>query len=178
MRYAFFILVIAVTFFTVSFNLAIGHEHAVQAYHENVSALAIAAKNMDGVFIKIFSLFLNIVAIMTAFFSLFLGFRDACLGIAVNVLERFVNKEKINRQLIKRGISIFCILCCWGSIALNIKVLNFSFILSPLLGFIGCILPVILVMRVEEFKKYRNWKLVPIIFFGLLLVLSPFVAFG
>lgn len=178
MRYAFTVLAIVVIFYTVSFNLSVGHDAAVQAYEENVSALAIAARSFDGVLVKIFSVLLNIIAIMTAFFSLFLGFRDSCLGIAVNVLSRFIDEEKINRHALSYGISIFCIALCWGVVLLNIQVINISFVLSPLLGFIGCILPAILVLKVEAFKKYRTWVLIPIVAFGLLLIVSPFVAFA
>ena len=177
MRYAFSVLAVVIIFYTISFNLAVGHDSAVQAYKENVSALAIAAKSFDGVLVKLFSVLLNIIAIMTAFFSLFLGFRDSCLGITVNILSRFMREENINRRLITYGISIFCIVLCWGFVLLNVQVINISFILSPLLGFIGCILPILLVLRVPSFKKYRDWKLIPIALFGLLLIASPFVAF-
>ena len=153
MRYAFSVLAVVIIFYTISFNLAVGHDSAVQAYKENVSALAIAAKSFDGVLVKLFSVLLNIIAIMTAFFSLFLGFRDSCLGITVNILSRFMREENINRRLITYGISIFCIVLCWGFVLLNVQVINISFILSPLLGFIGCILPILLVLRVPSFKK-------------------------
>ena len=55
-----------------------GHDQAVEAAANNISSLAMAARGMEGNTLKILSLILNIFAITTAFFGVFLGFREAC----------------------------------------------------------------------------------------------------
>ena len=56
---AYLFLVGLVVFYTISFNLAIDHDQAVVAYTANISALALAAQNMDGALIKVLNLILK-----------------------------------------------------------------------------------------------------------------------
>lgn len=177
MNIAFVTLFLVVFFYAVSFNLALGHDQAVEAYQKNVSTLAIAAQNMDGTFVKVLSLVLNIFAVMTAFFEVFLGFKEACQGIAVNVLKRFMPEENINKKVLGFAILIFAVLVAWGAIVLNAPVLSFTSICSPIFGMIGCLIPAYLVIKVPALHKYRNASLVLIVFVGILLVISPFLAF-
>lgn len=61
----------------MSFTLAMGHDEAVKAYEQNISALAIAAQFISGdgaAWVKVVSVILNIFAVMTAFFGVYLGF--------------------------------------------------------------------------------------------------------
>ncbi len=174
---AYLFLVGLVVFYTISFNLAVDHAQAVQAYTANISALALAAQNMDGAMIKIFNLILNIFAVVTAYFAMFLSFRDACIGIVMNVLKRLIPEEKINRRLIRYGISLFCIVICWGVIVCNAPVLSFTPVLGSLIGIIACFLPAWLVIKLDIFKKYRTWQLIPTIAMGIILFISPFIAF-
>lgn len=177
MNIAFVTLFLVVFFYAVSFNLALGHDQAVEAYQKNVSTLAIAAQNMDGTFVKVLSLVLNIFAVMTAFFGVFLGFKEACQGIAVNVLKRFMPEERINKKILGFAILIFAVLAAWGAIVLNVPVLSFTSICSPIFGMIGCLIPAYLVIKVPALHEYRNASLVLIVFVGILLVISPFLAF-
>ena len=83
MNIAFGILFVTVFFYAVSFTLAMGHDEAVKAYEQNISALAIAAQFISGAgagWVKIVSVILNIFAVMTAFFGVYLGFREATQG--------------------------------------------------------------------------------------------------
>ena len=172
---AYVVLLVVVLFLAFSFNLAISHDQSVLAYKSNISTLAIAAKNMDGSLVKILSLILNIFAIATAYFSAFLGFRDSCKGIAANILQRFIPEDHINEKAIKYGTSLFCIASCWGVIILNAPILALANILGPAMGIIGCLLPVFLVYKMPEFKKYRGWSCYTISVMGVLLVISPFL---
>lgn len=173
---AFFFLFGLVFFYTVSFNLAINHDMAVHAFEANISALALAASNMSGFTVKILGLILNIFAVVTTFFAIFLSFRDSCTGIVANILKRVMPEDKINRKLIKYGTSVFCVAICWGTIVLNVPVLHFASMTSPLVGIIGYLLPAYLVLKMDLFKKYRSWMLIPIICMGLFLLISPFLA--
>lgn len=177
MNIAFGILFVAVFFYAVSFTLAMGHEQAVQASKQNISALAMVAKSVPGDTVKIFSLVLNIFAVMTAYFGVYLGFREACQGIALNVLRRFYTEEEINKALVAKGIIVFTILLSWGAIALNAPVLSFTSICSPIFGLIGCLIPAYLVYKVPALHQYKGWALKVIIATGFLLCISPLLAF-
>ena len=176
MKIAFFVLFITVFSYAMSFNLAMGHEQAVEAYTNNISALAMVARGADADAVKIFSLILNIFAVVTAYFSVFLGFKEACTGIALNILSRLLPAEKINKELVSKGILVFAVSVSWGAIVLNAPILKLLSFLGPILGCIGCLIPAYLVYKVGSLRKYKGMVLNLIVFSGVLLVVSPFIA--
>ncbi|MBA5808059.1 hypothetical protein F9883_09220 [Morganella morganii] len=178
MNIAFIILFCTVFFYAVSFTLAMGHDEAVKAYEQNISALAIAAKFFPGGWVTAVSVMLNIFAVMTAFFGVYLGFREATQGIVMNILQRMMPAERINETLVKYGIMVFAVLLAWGAIILNAPVLSFTSICSPIFGMVGCLIPAYLVYKVPVLHKYKGISLYLIIFTGLLLCVSPFLAFS
>ena len=115
---------------------------------------------------------------MTAFFGVYLGFREATQGIVMNILRRKIPAEKINENLVQRGIMIFAILLAWSAIVLNAPVLSFTSICSPIFGMVGCLIPAWLVYKVPALHKYKGMSLYLIIVTGLLLCVSPFQAFS
>ncbi|POG23013.1 hypothetical protein C2855_11100 [Aeromonas bestiarum] len=178
MNIAFGILFVVVFFYAVSFTLAMGHEQAVKASEENISALAMVAQGMPGQTLKLLSLTLNIFAVMTAYFGVYLGFREACQGLAMNLLRRMMPEDRINKGLVGRGIMLFTVLLSWGAIVLNAPVLSFTSICSPIFGMVGCLIPAYLVYQVPALHKYKGASLYVIIITGLLLCVSPFLAFN
>ncbi|MBT0309232.1 hypothetical protein [Morganella morganii] len=178
MNIAFIILFCTVFFYAVSFTLAMGHDEAVKAYQQNISALAIAAKFFPGGWVTVVSVMLNIFAVMTAFFGVYLGFREATQGIVMNILQRMMPAERINETLVKYGIMVFAVLLAWGAIILNAPVLSFTSICSPIFGMVGCLIPAYLVYKVPMLHKHKGISLYLIIFTGLLLCVSPFLAFS
>ncbi len=181
MNIAFGILFVTVFFYAVSFTLAMGHNEAVKAYEQNISALAIAAQFISGAgagWVKVVSVILNIFAVMTAFFGVYLGFREATQGIVMNLLRRRMPVEKINERFVQRGIMVFAILLAWSAIVLNAPVLSFTSICSPIFGMVGCLIPAWLVYKVPALHKYKGASLYLIIVTGLLLCVSPFLAFA
>lgn len=180
MNIAFGILFVTVFFYAVSFTLAMGHDQAVQASKANISALAMVAHNGGGgnqQIVKIFSLILNIFAVMTAYFGVYLGFREACQGLAMNLLRRVMPENKINQTVVGYGIMVFTVLLSWGAIVLNAPVLSFTSICSPVFGLVGCLIPAYLVYQVPFLQQYKGISLKIIIATGILLCLSPFLAF-
>lgn len=175
MNIAFGILFVTVFFYAVSFTFAMSHEDAVQAYSENISALAIAAKVIPGKWTNIAGIMLNIFAVMTAFFGVYLGFREATQGIIMNILRRRMPEDKINEGLVQKGIIFLAILLAWSAIALNLPVLLFTSLCSPIFGLVGCLIPAYLVYKVPHLARYKGLALYFIIFTGLLLVVSPFL---
>lgn len=178
MNIAFIILFCTVFFYAVSFTMAMGHDEAVKAYQQNISALAIAAKFFPSGWVTVVSVMLNIFAVMTAFFGVYLGFREATQGIVMNILQRMMPAERINETLVKYGIMVFAVLLAWGAIILNAPVLSFTSICSPIFGMVGCLIPAYLVYKVPMLHKYKGISLYLIIFTGLLLCVSPFLAFS
>ncbi|POT98951.1 hypothetical protein C3369_17650 [Escherichia sp. ESNIH1] len=181
MNIAFAILFITVFFYAVSFTLAMGHDEAVKAYQQNISALAIAAQFISGDgagWVKVVSVILNIFAVMTAFFGVYLGFREATQGIVMNLLRRKFPTRQFDEKYVQGGIMIFAILLAWSAIVLNAPVLSFTSICSPIFGMIGCLIPAWLVYKVPALHKYKGLSLKIIIITGLLLCISPLLAFA
>lgn len=178
MNIAFGILFVVVFFYAVSFTLAMGHDQAVKASEENISALAMVAQGMPGQTLKLLSLTLNIFAVMTAYFGVYLGFREACQGLAMNLLRRVLPENRINKGLVGKGIMVFTVMLSWGAIVLNAPVLSFTSICSPIFGMVGCLIPAYLVYQVPALHKYKGTSLYIIIVTGLLLCVSPFLAFN
>ncbi|EPF0600596.1 hypothetical protein ACSQEN_000703 [Yersinia enterocolitica] len=178
MNIAFGILFCTVFFYAVSFTLAMGHDEAVKAYEQNISALAIAAKFFPGGWATVVSVILNIFAVITAFFGVYLGFREATQGIVLNILRRIMPPENINERWVQNGIMVFAVLLAWGAIILNAPVLSFTSICSPIFGMVGCLIPAYLVYKVPALHKYKGLSLTVIIITGVLLCISPFLAFS
>lgn len=176
MKIAFCVLFLAVFTYAMSFNLAMGHEQAVEAYNNNISALAIAARGFDGAGVKVLSVVLNIFAVVTAFFSVFFGFREACQGLAMNILRRIMPENRINKTLVRHGILVFAVLICWLAIVLNLPILKLLTLLGPIFGIIACLIPAYLVYHVKGLQKYKGISVCLIVFAGILLIVSPIIA--
>lgn len=65
-----------------------------------------------------------------------------------------------------------------SAIVLNAPVLSFTSICSPIFGMVGCLIPAWLVYKVPALHKYKGVSLVIIVITGLLLCVSPFLAFS
>ncbi|EKE01060.1 MAG: hypothetical protein ACD_21C00227G0002 [uncultured bacterium] len=182
MNIAYGILFVTVFFYAISFTLATSHEMAVAAYRANISALAMTASTITGQgekssIVMALSLILDIFAVFTAFLTCYQGFREACRGIAMNMLRRFISEKSINKKFVTYGVLLFTIMVPWGAIVLNLPVLSFTSICSPIFGLIGCLIPAYLVYKVPALYKYKGFGLKIIIVTGILLVVSPFLAF-
>ena len=178
MNISFGILFVAVFFYAISFTLALGHEDAERAYQQNISALAIAAQQFQPGVATVLGVVLNVFALVTAFFGVYLGFEEACRGIALNILGRYVPEGRISGLWLDRGIRIFLVALAWFVVTRDIPVLNFTSISSPIFGLVGCLIPAWLVLRIRALARYRNASLIIIIITGILLLISPFLNFS
>lgn len=176
-RVAYFILVVAVLFFATSFTLSISHEQALSAYDQNISALAIAAQVIPGKIVGVMTLLLNIFAIITAFLGIYLGFQEAILGIVVNIISRFIPEEKINKTILKYGVILIIILGLWIWVSTRFSILFFMQLGGPLFGVVSCLIPCFLAYNVPALHKLKDPRIWFVIFFGLLLCISPFFKF-
>ncbi|ABV86137.1 serine transporter [Shewanella pealeana ATCC 700345] len=177
MKIAFAILFVVVFFFAVSFTFAISQAQATEAMNQNISALAIIAQYFPGSWATITGIVINIFAVVTSFFGVFLAFQEACRGIAMNILLRSRKESDINKELVNKLITVFIILLAWSAIALNAPILSFTSICSPIFGLVGCLIPAYLVYKVPHLNKYKGWATNLIIVTGVLLCISPLLAF-
>ncbi|MGR5063892.1 hypothetical protein [Photobacterium sp. DNB22_13_2] len=177
MTVAFSILFVIVFFFAISFTFAISQEQAMDAMNKNVSALAIIAHYYSGSWATVAGIVINIFAVVTSFFGVFLAFREACKGLAMNILLRKYKEEEINKEWVSKGVIVFIILLAWSAIALNAPILSFTSICSPVFGLVGCLIPAYLVYKVPSLHKYKGTATYMIIATGILLCISPILAF-
>ncbi|WP_211217246.1 aromatic amino acid transport family protein [Psychromonas ossibalaenae] len=177
MTTAFSILFVIVFFFAVSFTLAISQEQAADAMNKNISALAIIAHYFPGSWATVAGVVINIFAVVTSFFGVFLAFREACKGLAMNILLRKFKEEQIKKDLVEKGIIVFIILLSWSAVALNAPILSFTSICSPIFGLVGCLIPAYLVHKMPHLHKYKGIGTNLIIGTGVLLCISPILAF-
>ncbi|MFT5881355.1 MAG: serine transporter [Moritella sp.] len=177
MKIAFSILFVIVFFFAVSFTLAITQEQATEAMNKNISSLAIIAHYFPGSWATVTGVVINIFAIVTSFFGVFLAFQEACRGLLMNALLRKMDESKINKVLVDKLVTLFIILFAWLAIASNAPILSFTSICSPVFGMVGCLIPAYLVYKVPHLNKYKGLSTNLIIITGILLCISPLLAF-
>ncbi|MGF1741875.1 amino acid permease [Vibrio profundum] len=177
MKISFSVLFVVVFFYAVSFTLAISQAEALHAKTENISALAIIAYYFPGSWATMAGIVINIFAVVTSFFGVFLGIQEASKGIAMNLIKRFVASDRINEKWVSNGVIAFIILLAWGAIASHFPILSFTSISSPIFGLVGCLIPAYLVYRVPMLAKYRSPSTIIIIVTGILLVISPLLTF-
>nr|WP_086004114.1 amino acid permease [Photobacterium sp. SKA34] len=169
MKIAFSILFVVVFFFAVSFTFAISQSEARHAMEENISALAMIAHYFPGSWATIVGIVINIFAVVTSFFGVFLAFKEACRGLTMNILERKYKPEQINNDVVNKLITVFIIVIAWAAVALNLPILSFTSICSPIFGIVGCLIPAYLVYKVPVLNKYKGTATYLIIITGILL---------
>ncbi len=177
MNIAYAILFVAIFFYAVSFNLTMSQEQAIAAYNQNISALAMVAQGIPGNTVRVFSLILNIFAIMTAFFGAFLGFREALQGLTMNILRRLMPEERINLTFVKYGIFAFAILIPWIVVLINFSLVRFFIIFGPVYGLVNCLIPLYLVYKVPSLAQFKSPSLALVFVAGVMLCLAPFLEF-
>lgn len=67
---------------------------------------------------------LNIFAVLTAFFGIYLGFHEAIKGIILNLLSRIIDTGKINSRMLTLAICAFIVitLTIWVSFRVSVLV--------------------------------------------------------
>ncbi|AUO66923.1 transporter [Citrobacter amalonaticus] len=172
-RISYITLIAVILFFSFSFTFSITHEEAVSAFEQNISALALAAQVIPGPIIHITSTVLNIFAVLTAFFGIYLGFHEAMKGIILNVLGRIINVGNIPPRIITLGICAFIVTTLVIWVSFRVSVLVFFQLGSPLYGIVSCLIPFFLIYKVAPLEKLRGLKTWLILLYGMLLCLSP-----
>ncbi|QPR27089.1 hypothetical protein I6G97_11615 [Edwardsiella hoshinae] len=178
MTVAFVILFVIVFFYALSFSLGMSHDSAVSASQQNISSLAITAQYIPGAWLTVVGIVINLFAVVTSFFGVFLGFREACIGLVNNALSRFRPQESLDQTLIRRAVTGAIILMAWGAQVTNLPILSFTSVCSPIFGLVGCLIPAYLVYRVPALHRLKTPSLWLVVITGILLCISPLLAFA
>ena len=176
-RIAYIILVVSVLFFAFSFSFSITKEEAASALEQNISALALASQIMPGNLVNILSVTLNIFAILTAFFSIYLGFKEAVMGLAVNIISRISSASNVNRGLLSTVIVVSIVVFLWAWVSFDISVMLLMQVSGPIFGLVACLIPFYLVAKVSALENLRSKKNYYVAFYGVLLCISPLLKF-
>ncbi|XQS17062.1 amino acid permease [Citrobacter telavivensis] len=176
-RLAYVILAIAVLFFAFSFSFAITKDEATSALNQNISALALASQIIPGYLVNIMSVLLNIFAIMTAFFSLYLGLKESVQGLVMNILTRIYDKDSLNINLITLSTISGIIIFLWGWVTFDFSVMLLMQLSMPVFGLVTCFVPFYLVYKVDSLANLRSPSNYYVAFYGVLISISPFLKF-
>lgn len=168
MHIAFLILLCVVFFFALSFLMVIDHEQAQAAAEKNLSALAILAFYYPGDWVTIVGIIINLFAVVTSFFGVFLALKEALGGFLIS-LKPSLHTHKYYQAYILIGLAAFLVIITQS----HVPILSFTSLSSPLFAIIGCFMPVLLVHRIPELKKYRGLPCYIVLLTGVLLVISP-----
>lgn len=172
-RIAYIILAVSVLFFAISFSFALSHEQALSAKEQNISALALAGSVIPGNAVLFMTTALNVFAILTAFLGIYLGFEEAITGMVMNVLMRFMPKERVNRRLVSIFVCAAIILGLWLWIQTQFSILLLQQLASPIYGIASFIIPCILIYKVPVLHKYKSPGVWYVFIFGIIVCLSP-----
>lgn len=176
-RIAYQILVVCVLFFAFSFLMSVGHEDAVNALQSNISALALAAKVIPGNLIKLLSTVLNVVAIFTAFFGIYLGFHDAVKGLVTNAVDRFMTRSDLFNRALPLFVALFTVFILVAWVVFGISAMALMQVTVPVFGIVSCLIPCYLVYKVQSLQHLKSAKVWFVMVYGVLLVIAPLFKF-
>ena len=149
---------------------------AERAFKENISALAAAARGTPSLISQVLEVLLSIFAICACFLSVFLGLQAAAKKLLADILQKIRPASSVNEAGLKWATAVFLLLLGTANSLLDIPILYFTLVCSPIFGLIGCLIPALLVYRVPELHKYKGIQLYCIITAGILLCLAPLLA--
>ncbi|WP_058911600.1 hypothetical protein [Entomohabitans teleogrylli] len=155
--------------FIVSISLSYPAIH----YLQNLYLKSLTQQVIPGSMVNIMSILLNIFAIMTAFFGIYLGFKESVQGIVFNIIKRIIPEEKLNTST----VSVVIILFLWGWVSLDFSIMLLMQLAGPIFGLVACLIPCYLVFKVPSLSNPRSVSNYYVVFYGILLFMSPFLKF-
>ena len=143
----------------------------------NTSVLARLANVIPGTLIPAMGVVIDLCAVVTSFFGVLLGLHEACVGLYRKLVLKDKPRQAVNQTKLSVGVLAFIVLLGWFATIVDFPILYFTSICSPIFAIIGCFIPVILIYKVDRFAKYRGPQAWMVTATGILLVISPFLAF-
>jgi serine transporter len=172
-RYAYFILTSVVVFFGFSVLLSITQADASYAIDNHISALALIANKIHADTVRALSVVLNIAAILTAFFGIYLAFHDAVKGLVLNAVDRYTTRSDAFNRMLPACIALGTILLLFGWVSLGMSAMLLLQMTVPVLAIVSCIVPCFLIRKVPALQRFRSPAVIIVFLFGVLLFVSP-----
>ncbi|MEH5011746.1 amino acid permease [Phytobacter diazotrophicus] len=172
-KIAYSCLVIGVLFYVASVTLAITEQDAIQAVHENISALALLAKIVPGSTIKIMSVVLNVFSVVTAFLSIYLAVNESFIGFIKTFSEKLQLKMDNGKSATISFLMI--VFSLWILVLTNLPIVKLVVFGGIAYGIISCIVPGVIILRNEKFSDLVSFKVYFVIFIGLMMCIAPIV---
>ena len=174
-KVTYIVLVTTVLLFVISIILSISEADALRAYHENISALALAAKVIPGSAVKIMSVILNVFSIVTAFLGIYLAVHESFVGLIKFTAEKVFKKTE-NNERVNSVIAFFMVvLILWLIVLTNFPILKVFVFGGVTYGIISCIVPGVIILKNDKFTDLRGPAVYYVVLIGLLMCIGPFV---
>ena len=145
----------------------------MSAKAQNISALALAGSVIPGADVLLMTTALNVFAIVTAFFGLYLGIDEAVSGLAINVLSRFIPRERINGKAVSVGTSVLIVGALWFWVQSKFSILLLQQIAAPIYGITSFMIPCLLVYKVPALHAYKSRSVYLVFFVGVVVCMTP-----
>jgi len=178
MTLAFIILLLVIGSYIFSFAFVIPHEVALQGVANNYTAFMLFSnENGSTVTISILavtSLLISLCAVLSPFLSILSGVSEGVKGMLLHILSYL--KINISEEKMAKIVPVVIFFIIWFSVVLKAPVYTLAAYCGPIFGIIGCIIPFILVHKVEELMKYQNFSAYIVLFVGIVLIISPFIS--
>ncbi|ELQ6151431.1 amino acid permease [Cronobacter turicensis] len=174
-KVAYLILVTTVLLFVISIILSISEADALRAYHENISALALAANVIPGTTVKIMSVVLNVFSIVTAFLGIYLAVHESFLGLIKFASQKIFKHQDTNANKHSLIAFLMVVLILWLIVLTNFPILKVFVFGGVTYGIISCIVPGFIILRNQKFSDIRGFSVYYVILIGILMCIGPFV---
>ncbi|EOC1691797.1 transporter [Cronobacter turicensis] len=174
-KVAYLILVTTVLLFVISIILSISEADALRAYHENISALALAANVIPGTTVKIMSVVLNVFSIVTAFLGIYLAVHESFLGLIKFASQKIFKHQDTNANKHSLIAFLMVVFILWLIVLTNFPILKVFVFGGVTYGIISCIVPGFIILRNQKFSDIRGFSVYYVILIGILMCIGPFV---
>ncbi|ELY2743412.1 amino acid permease [Cronobacter turicensis] len=174
-KVAYLILVTTVLLFVISIILSISEADALRAYHENISALALAANVIPGTTVKIMSVALNVFSIVTAFLGIYLAVHESFLGLIKFASQKIFKHQDTNANKHSLIAFLMVVFILWLIVLTNFPILKVFVFGGVTYGIISCIVPGFIILRNQKFSDIRGFSVYYVILIGILMCIGPFV---
>ena len=164
-------LFVFVMFFVFSVCLALAPERLEDAFHKNISAMAVIAGLDNLTYIPIMAVFIAIAAIVSSYFGHLAGSREGLNGLIVKWLRRHEKDRKLNMKAIDRTTIVFHVVTMWVVAGFNITIVDvISAFTAPFIAIILYLMPVYAIHRVPGLAPFKTPINVFVFFMGLVTV--------
>lgn len=174
-KVAYLVLVTGILLYVVSITLSISEADARRAYHENISALALAANVIPGSAVKVMSVMLNVFSIVTAFLGVYLAVHESFTGLIQVAARKILNRDNLSSRTTSTLAFFTVVALIWLIVLTNFPILKVVVFGGMTYGLISCIVPGVIILKNDKFKDLRGLSVWYVILIGIMMCASPVV---